>query len=128
MTQITAILAWILYSVFEGIREGYYFNANPTPTKFNIHILFNIQRIAVLTLIFIIAGNIWIACCFMFPFIHDGAYYMTRNKLNKDVYLKGFWDNPSSTSTAILDFELWKRIFLFSFSILLIVVSYVCKS
>jgi len=30
-------------------------------------------------------------------------YYRTRNKLNKDLYLEGFFSNASSSSTAFID-------------------------
>jgi hypothetical protein len=105
------LIGWIIYSLVEGIREGYYFDSNPKLPKYNIHALFSIHRLIVL----MIAWQHWtvsVSFIFIFPFFHDGAYYFTRNILNKNIYKKGFWDSPSPTSTALLDFTLTERIFL----------------
>lgn len=113
-----------MFSALEGVREAYYFNAYPKQTKYNIHILFNIQRAVVL--VFITLYSWWVTvltCAMLFPFIHDGMYYWTRHYLNPNIYRKGFIDNPSIGSTAILDFSLWERVVLFIGGSILVLIS-----
>jgi hypothetical protein len=107
------LLLWILFSILEGIREAHYFDAFPRPAKrYDIHQIFAAQRVIV---IFALSSHVIIALGFalMFPFIHDGVYYMWRHKLNVVTYPKGFWSNPSHTSTAMFDPNLWLRIIMF---------------
>ena len=116
-------LAWVLYSVVEGVREAYYFDNFPRPTKFNIHIIFMIQRTIVLAVFCDVFHWVFaLVYALMFPFFHDGAYYITRNILNKAVYQKGFWDEPSKSSTATFDFKLWERTVMLVSGIILIFV------
>jgi hypothetical protein len=117
ITLIVLISFWILFSIIEGVREGMYFYykvaANQQPLKINEHLIFALQRGLILVLIFL--SSSWlvaIGCAFCFVFFHDGSYYKTRNVLNNAVYPKGFWDNPSSTSTAIMDFNLPERLIM----------------
>lgn len=113
--MMLGVIMWIVFSVLEGVREGLYFDSNPRLLRFNVHVLFSLQRLTVLVILalqykwwlILILGNMLV-----FPFFHDGMYYLTRHLLNRDNYPKGFWDNPSKTSTAIMDFNLPSRIVL----------------
>lgn len=120
---ITCLVLWVLYAIAEGIREAYYFDCFPSlPKKFDIHVLFAFQRGVV---IFALAQADWflvLPMMMMFPFVHDGVYYWFRNKLNVVIYQKKFWSDPSSTSTAILDFNVHERIILFAGAITVIIV------
>lgn len=49
---------------------------------------------------------------FWFPFFHNGMYYLQRNEINKKVYGKRWWANPSATTTAPINFKLWLRVTL----------------
>jgi hypothetical protein len=45
----------------------------------------------------------------MFPFLHDGMYYKTRNKINSNTYPKGWWDT-SYTTGALISFNAFERL------------------
>lgn len=109
---ILIFILWLLYSCFEGRREGYYwetlFNSGGRPT--NEHKTWSIQR-TIVCMVFLLASMtginsfiseilLIIAYPLAFPFIHDGAYYRTRNIVSKGKhYPLRFWDF-STTSTA----------------------------
>ena len=106
---ITNIL-WILYSILEGFREGFYWhykNTSKSKDNFEIHPFFASQRGIILILIGVILYfNIgwWsilnvLGMALIFSFFHNGSYYYTRNKLDEKIYpLK--WMDQSTTSTA----------------------------
>lgn len=83
---------WIVYSFFEGIREAN-FNQQKETSKSKTEMktkLHNIQRISVLSVITILlfyhikllAILTIISMVLIFPFIHNGTYLLTRNRLN----------------------------------------------
>jgi hypothetical protein len=91
-------------SLLEGVREGYYWHFKPKDpfVKTNEHALFSLQRLILWsTMLFVVNWVSVLAIICMFPFLHDGAYYTTRNYLDKTVYPKRFFDE-STTSTAKL--------------------------
>jgi hypothetical protein len=106
---------WVLYATMEGMREAYYYSmklkavisTQKSSAFTKEHTMFTIQRaialgIAAAGLISLgIAGALLVigACCF--PFFHDGAYYVTRHKLD-GIYPDG-WFSQSTTSTAVSD-------------------------
>lgn len=138
MIIILSTIVWCLYSSIEGIREGYHFffkNKSGLGGK-DEHATFAIQRIlAWIPLAYInynpndkftLLNGLFLACLFMM--LHDGFYYLTRNKLDNS-YPLGFIDN-STTSTSVLDKKGLThtniRISLFIFGFLgLIIVNYV---
>lgn len=111
MQLIASYLIWILYSVFEGKREAFYFSykvRSAIDHKVDEHAMFTIQRMFVAILICLVCFNGWLDCILLlfslmmcFPFFHDGSYYLTRKKLD-GIYPKG-WFDQSTTSTAITD-------------------------
>lgn len=103
-------IAWILYSILEGLREGFYWHFKSNSRRdcdFEIHPIFSLQRGIVLTLIGILLYTFigWqsiisvLSMMLMFSFFHNGTYYCTRHKLDKSLYPKG-WSDQSTTSTA----------------------------
>jgi|APSaa5957512535_1039671.scaffolds.fasta_scaffold79359_2 hypothetical protein len=108
---ITNIL-WILYSMLEGFREGFYWyfkGISKSKNDFEIHPVFASQRGIILILIgvmlsftigwFSILNTVGMAL--VFSFFHNGSYYVTRNRIDSKVYpLK--WKSQSTTSTAKL--------------------------
>jgi hypothetical protein len=106
---ITNIL-WILYSILEGFREGFYWhfkNISKSTNNFEIHPIFASQRGIILILIgSMLAFSIgWFAILntvgmvLIFSFFHNGSYYSTRNRIDSNVYpLK--WKSQSISSTA----------------------------
>lgn len=59
----------------------------------------------------------------VFPFYHNGFYYLSRNKIDPRVYEKGFWDEPSKTSTSKINFSLKQRVILFVAGIIIFVIT-----
>ncbi len=102
---------WICYAIYEGIREAYYYHLKIKTNElkeYNEHPLFTYQRTIVVFLILapmILMYQLFdvfvyaIALASVFPFIHDGFYYRTRNKLDSRIYPKGIFDQ-SLHSTA----------------------------
>lgn len=83
---------WILYSFIEGVREANFEEKKET-SKSNTEMkskLHNIQRISVISIVSILLFSyikflvilISISMLFIFPFIHNGTYLLTRNQLN----------------------------------------------
>ena len=106
-TLILTNLIWILYSLLEGVREGFYWhyeNMSKKECDFNINPVFNIQRTMVIIMMAGVLVHItgWfsllsILCMIlMFSFFHNGVYYYTRNKLSDGRYQKG-WRDESKT-------------------------------
>ena len=112
ITLILANIIWMMYSMLEGLREGFYWHFKSTSKrdcKFEIHPIFALQRGLDLL---IIGGLLYytigiysltsiIDMALIFSFFHNGTYYYTRNKLDNNLYqLK--WKDQSTTSTAKL--------------------------
>jgi hypothetical protein len=112
--MILLFLIWICYILCEAYREGYYWHYKSFVVdnrKFNIHIIFTIQRFLMLTSLTFVkfeyfsVNNLdlllfFVSCCLIFSFIHNGMYYTIRNMLNNNIYKKK-WFDQSSTSTAL---------------------------
>ena len=108
------LILWILYAVWEGLREGrywYYKNLNEK-NKDDIvwvtdeHNLFTIQRATVLIGFTIAASNWWMILIGMlvFPFFHDGSYYHHRNKIQPNIYPKGWFDHSKKSTARLTKF------------------------
>ena len=113
VTSIVILLVWGIYSIMEGMREGYYYDAFMRSDKRypNIHWIYFLQRGIFLFVIGISMDSaiLPISLAFIFPFIHDGAYYAQRNDLDVRFYPKRFKDD-SSTSTAFFEFSYMERV------------------
>lgn len=132
MDTCIVFVIWLLYSMYEGIREGYYFAVKIDSKKLrnlNEHELFTSQRAMVLFLcILLLSENLWdvLMYAFMlslsFPFIHDGSYYKTRHEV--DGAYKGWFDH-STTSTAKLTRYLTpvNRTLMFVMSLIILILS-----
>jgi len=113
---------WVLYSVFAGTNEGFFFHHKDKATDnllfdldgdgdrdVEIHQIFSLMRLIVLIVMGVALYGITQSLFFtavlifsyamMFPFFHDGSYYVTRNNLNHNIYKKK-WFAQSNTSTA----------------------------
>lgn len=131
---IFILIFWILFSSLEGIREGYYWFFKPKDIKEkHEHLVFTIQRTFVFSFIVILMLFIkisifktlitGISLMCVFPFIHDGFYYLTRNYLNPSDYPKRFLDS-STTSSAKIELSLIQRLALFISGLVLISTYY----
>jgi len=127
------ILGWVILSMALGWYEAKMFHSDSlrsakfkTKYKFDIHIWFNFLRsipwIASVLYIYYtydIVESVYLGLqiLFIFPFLHDGMYYTVRNKLNKYIYKKKWFDRSSSTS-AIFSFNWYTRTLLFVIAML----------
>jgi len=93
------IILWIIYATFEGFREGNYWHIKSFYADFKEHTVWSIQRAMVLGIVGIYDYQMVPSCILVFPFFHDGMYYLRRNILNRTLYPKG-WLAQSKTSTA----------------------------
>ena len=112
--EIFSLLIFFFWGVYEGKREAYYFSLKMVTQKFdklNEHGMFATQRLQVFILFAIINGVVpMFLTMLMFPFIHDGTYYLFRHKLDK-CYPKKFFD--FNNSSALINFDIITRISLF---------------
>ena len=94
---------WVAFTLLTATFEARYYNyTSMVDVKFDAHPLLTCMRLSVLIPLLIIAG--WqsgLCYVFIFPFFHDGMYYLRRNKLNRANYPKK-WFAQSVTSTAKL--------------------------
>jgi len=119
MVTIFIITSWILASLVEGCRDGFYYHNSMTstsPAKQNIHFLFTIERTIIglaHTIIYLklVDGNYYhaftfgLSLMFIFSWFHNGMYLTTRNYLDNKEYPKKWFDD-STTSTARGEFPL----------------------
>jgi len=114
MISIISLILFFGFVIFEAWREAIYWHVKgggiydtwkSTPEE---HTIFTIQRaIFFLSLLTLLLTNThWVVTTLsvigfilIFSFLHNGFYYMFRNKLNSEIYPKGFW-SQSTTSIA----------------------------
>lgn len=118
------LLTWIGYALIEGIQEGYFYDyrniASPTK-KQNLHWMPFLERGIVIVLIGflnytqedtlfpMLKNGIFIfSLMLIFSFFHNGIYYLTRNKLDKNIYPKKWFEN-SATSEATIELSFISR-------------------
>lgn len=120
------VLCWILYSSLFGYCDAWYwYSANVgkysiKDFKFkDLHPHYFVMRSIVGSLfsLLIFQNNFFewlggVICLGMvFPFFHNGFYYLTRNKIDPTKYPKGFYD-MSSTSISKINFTFIARLIL----------------
>lgn len=113
---LLANLLWILYACIDGFTEAFYWHfkirSNYVDKVIDLHPFFATQRIMFAGILSILSNFIYFdsilstslfftALGLSFSFFHNGCYYLTRNRLDKNVYKKG-WFDFSTTSTAKL--------------------------
>ena len=128
------LLFWCFGSMGFGIIEGNLFHKRPhisqifkAKFRVDIHVLFTLIRVLVAApLLYGIWKGVDIIeatyalgfMVFVFPFLHDGAYYHTRRDLsNGKTYPRGWWDR-STTTSAIFSFNWYVRTVLFVIAII----------
>jgi len=127
MAYVFAILGCI-YASIEGVREAYYYHvAVAKGFKKNIHWLYLFQRTLFAILLFS-QTNFFILLFFAlsFSFLHNGFYYLTRNKLDEIIYKKRFIDS-STTSTAVMEFNFAERTILLIFGIAFLILNIIYR-
>jgi hypothetical protein len=127
---ILAILSLLTFYVSTSLVEGVLFHLK-AKSKLKIknqHFYLVAMRIPFWVLFYLVTTNVFLLTfmVMIFPFIHDGVYYWTRNKLNPDIYPKGFWDEPDPIkSDAVLDFTLKQRIWLAILGSVILIISFI---
>ena len=97
---IISHILWNLYSFFEGVREAnskHHKDFSKSLTDIKSPAVYNMQRGLVLFILGLhLFGHIswWailstLAMALMFPYIHNGTYFLIRNKLNPGIFTKG---------------------------------------
>ena len=113
VTSIVILFLWVVYSILEGMREGYYYDAAVRANKSypNIHWIYFLQRGIFLFIVGIYMNSIILpmSLIFIFSYIHDGAYYCQRNDIDVKTYPRRFKDH-STTSTAFFDLHYMERV------------------
>lgn len=121
ITHLVIFIIWAMYSLMEGRRDGYYYHSavkTGDSDKFNLHFIYQLQRALVLFLCMALSGNIFIAVAMgfsmicTFSYLHNGAYYSTRNNLNKVIYPLR-WKDDSTTSNSTIEIQYGERIIIF---------------
>ena len=97
---IIYLILWNLYSFFEGVREAnskHHKEFSKSLTDIKSPIIYNLQRGLVLLIInlHLLTHISWWALlslpamALIFPYIHNGTYFLMRNKLNPNIFTKG---------------------------------------
>lgn len=138
---------WCLIAIGFGLMEGFmYHKADPNKSvgkdsfilnvfhkisfgiyKPNEHAIFNIVR-SLVVVSFVYDKSLWVAIAMsvafilIFPFMHDGMYYVTRYRLNRSIveYKEGWLSDPSSTTTSIASFNAGVRVVAMIISLVII--------
>ena len=111
------LIIWCLFALYCGILEAFMFH-NKIFIK-HIHTYFTIFRLTVAFPLAYFNDHLPVTVLFMvlvFPFLHDGVYYYTRNILNPRIYPKK-WFDYSTTSNAIVSLNIFWRLILFIFAL-----------
>ena len=121
---IIYFFVWNFFAYLEGTRDGSFYHANMTssnPVKENLHWLFTLTRSIVLGLIGVLIYMeystlitiIYLTYLILtFSCIHNGFYFLTRHKLDNNIYPKGFFDD-STSSTATININADMRLTMF---------------
>ncbi len=129
--MVLSLIAVLFFYVTKSVAEGFYFHAkakSKTPYEKYQHWVLTAIRVPIWVLYYMATYNelSTLGLILIFPFIHDGLYYYTRNKLNPFVYTEGFLDNPNpKSSNAIMDFTLLQRSLFGLAGLLLIILGFV---
>lgn len=118
MVTILLVLSWILASVTEGARDGFYYhhwNTSTNQSKKDIHFIFTIERTIIglaHTVVYwkMVDSNLYhdfffgLSLMLIFSWFHNGMYLSTREFLQKGTYPKK-WKDDSTTSIAKGEFS-----------------------
>lgn len=122
MIYIYLTILFIVFFFVDGVRDSIKWSKKGAEAfTWNEHIILVIQRLIPLLMIFvslhfntdyISLGLFFLSVGLIFPYIHNGTYYYFRDKIDK-TYPKGFFSEPSKTSTAKINFSYNTRLVMF---------------
>lgn len=144
----TIFFGYCGYALLEGIREAWYFymkfdagGAVPSTMPKNEHPYFAAQRLFVISCASIItvynsglafgssshavlleAVLYFASLCLVFPFLHDGAYYMKMDQIRPGIYPRR-WVDHSHTSNAKINLDYGDRLAMFVVGIFLYILA-----
>lgn len=104
-----SVISYVLFAGMSGYLEAYFWAEYPNVSQRRAHVALTVLRLIVMGPVLYYEG--WMTCvsiACMFPFIHDGVYYQTRNKINRNVYPHG-WMDQSTESGALISLGLVER-------------------
>jgi hypothetical protein len=132
MEIIIPFIAWQLLAMSLGVMEGAFFGAARGQVEDDIHQYFWTPRTigAMSILAWLIAEDVsWFivpmnaaAYVLVFPFWHDGMYYVAYSWLNPEPYPRRFFDQ-STTTSADISFAFPLRLILFIAGVSIITLS-----
>jgi hypothetical protein len=121
------IVLWCFFAILEGMREACYYDAamRMDTGHPNIHWMYFLQRFILLLVISAVSLDLVLdaGLVLIFPFIHDGMYYIERNNLDCRWYPNRFRES-SKTSRAFFEFDYFSRTIMFIGGIVFIIASY----
>lgn len=131
----TAVVAWIganVFSYVDGEVDGRHMD-RPISVRQSlepdIHGLFVTRRVVLFFMTVLAAGaEVAISWALMFAFIHDGAYYFTRRRLDERLYPDGWRSAPSKTSTAKQKLHYKDRLLLMYLGLILFILTVIISS
>lgn len=117
-----ATICFIAFSILCGYLEAYFWAARPKVDQRWSHIMLTVLRAVVAIPILYYEGwlNVLSLMC-LFPLLHDGAYYQTRNHINPNIYPKG-WKDESTTTGALISLSFTNRVILAVVGIILFIL------
>jgi hypothetical protein len=137
ITTAILIIVWILFSALEGWSEGMFYAAKYDCTlplrKQDQHKFWMLKRAVVfLGLLGVYVSWDWpsiaitaifgLGLALLFPFIHDGWQFVSRNKHDPDKpYPDGFWTDKDGPAKN--DFTLMQRIAMFGVGLVVLAMS-----
>jgi len=129
MAESALILIFVCYSLLQGFIDAHtyhYQNTSSSPGGLNLHPFLSTIRGFILILIYFICNHILfiVGLVLIFSFFHNGMYYLTRNKLDPNLYKKK-WMDSSTTSTSFFEFDFVERILLMASGMVLIAMSFI---
>lgn len=117
-------IACALYSVLDGEVDARHFDRPPSTRQDawpDIHPTFTMRRSCLWIVVAFYAGvPTALACILMFPYLHDGNYYLNRKLIDPTKYTEGWASEPSKTSTAKWNFDYKTRCWFAAIGIIIL--------
>lgn len=111
--MILSIVTLLIFAISLTVFEGMYFHQQRGSKRVIewVHELLMVIRLTVL-LLFYQATGAWLLCIAafgLFPLIHDGIYYETRNYFSPGLFPKG-WKDHSKEDTSLMSIDFLDRL------------------